>query len=90
MNHPDLLIERLTQERDEARAALDAAEQAARAAGDDALERAAQRSEELLGEGSEFRDGKLIRYSIASEIRALKSPPSPVAGGPGGAERSGE
>jgi hypothetical protein len=33
MNHPDLLIERLTQERDEARAALAAAEQAARAAG---------------------------------------------------------
>jgi hypothetical protein len=58
MNHPSLLIERLTQERDEARAALAAAEQAARAAGEEY-----ERSVQVIN-AAWLTLGKVVRDSV--------------------------
>jgi hypothetical protein len=105
MNHPDLLIEQLTQERDEARAALAAAEQAARAAWVPVTERLPEEDANVLvyvpvygekdsvcgaiycGAKEGWRGCEWIRL-YPSHWMPKPLPPSPVAGGPGGAERS--
>jgi vacuolar-type H+-ATPase catalytic subunit A/Vma1 len=66
---------------------LAAAEQAARAAGDDALERAAKTVKDFARLQTTTYLGCTMD-DLADMIIGLKSPPSPVAGGPGGAERS--